>query len=67
MYYIKGLILDRSNDLEKSLLAYMDAFKANRNNKSVCNNIGKIQLQLKNYDEAEIYLSRALQLDERLL
>jgi len=56
MYYINGLILDRMQDLDKSLLAYLDAYKANPNNKSICNNLGKVQLQLHHYDEAEFYL-----------
>lgn len=67
MYYIKGLILDRMKDLPKSLLAYLRAFEENRNNKSICNNIGKVYLQMLNYVEAEKYLHWALQLDDKLL
>ncbi|KAL4496440.1 hypothetical protein ABPG72_014670 [Tetrahymena utriculariae] len=67
MYYIKGLILDRMKDLPKSLLAYQRAFEENKKNKSICNNIGKVYLQLLNYEEAEKYLLWALQLDNKLL
>ncbi|EAS01731.1 tetratricopeptide repeat protein (macronuclear) [Tetrahymena thermophila SB210] len=67
MYYIKGLILDRMKDLPKSLLAYQRAFEENKKNKSICNNIGKVYLQLLNYEEAEKYLLWALQLDDKLL
>lgn len=67
MYYIKGLILDRMSDLDKSKLAYLDAYKFNPNNKSICNNLGKIYLQLHHYEDAEKFLLQALQIDDKLL
>lgn len=44
LYYIKGLVLDRMKYLPKSLLAYQRAYEENKNNKNICNNIGKVYL-----------------------